>query len=70
MNAMNATNRPDTDAMTLRAFSAEHADFDMAGLGVFSNLEAIELALVAGTAEKRLFCRLPSPLRLALRRCC
>jgi hypothetical protein len=64
---MNATNQPHTDTTTLEASSAERSDFDVAGFGLFSELEAIELARVAKAGGKKLFCRLPSTLRLTLR---
>ena len=62
---MNPTNQPDTDATTLEASSAECADFDVPG-GLFSEFELIKLARVAEAGGKKLFCRLPSPLQLAL----
>jgi len=64
---MNATNQPHTDTTTLEASSAERSDFDVAGFGLFSELEAIELVRVAEAGGKKLFCRLPSALRLTLR---
>ena len=64
---MNATNQPHTDTTTLEASSAERSDFDVAGFGLFSELEAIEVARVAKAGGKKLFCRLPSALRLTLR---
>ena len=64
---MNATNQPHTDTTTLEASSAERSVFDVAGFDLFSELKAIELARVAKAGGKKLFCRLPSALRLTLR---
>jgi hypothetical protein len=64
---MNETNQPDTDITTREVSSVKRADFDGAGLGLFSELEAIELARVAQAGGKKLFVRLSPPLRLALR---
>jgi len=64
---MNETNQPDTDTTALEASSAKRADCDGAGFGLFSELEAIELARVAHASGKKLFVRLSPPLRLALR---
>ena len=61
---MNETNQPDTDITTREASSVKR--FDGAGFGPFSELEAIELARVAEAGGKKLFVRLPPPLRLAL----
>jgi hypothetical protein len=66
---MNAMKQPDTNATTREASSARCADFDAAGSGLFSDLEQIELARIITADGKKLFCRLPSPLRLALRAC-
>jgi len=66
---MNATNESDTDTTTLEACSAECADFDVAGFDLISQLDAIRLAPVAEAGGKKLFCRLPSPLKLALLEC-
>ena len=62
---MNAKNQPHTDSTTLEASSAER-DFYVAGFGRLSQLEAIELARIANASGKKLFCRLPSPLKLTL----
>lgn len=62
---MNETNQPDIDITTREASSVKR--FGGAGLGLFSELEAIELARVAEAGGKKLFVRLPPPLRLALR---
>jgi hypothetical protein len=59
---MNATIQPDTDTTS----SAEGADFDAAGFDLISQLDAIRLARVCDAGGKKLFCRLPSPLKLAL----
>jgi hypothetical protein len=64
---MKATNQPQTGNTTLEASSAERADFYVAGFGRLSELEAIELARIANANGKKLFCRLPSPLKLTLR---
>jgi hypothetical protein len=64
---MNATNQPHTDTTTLEASSAERGAFYVAGFGLLSELEAIELARIAHASGKKLFCRLPSPLKLTLR---
>ena len=64
---MNETNQPDTDTTTREACSVKRAEFGGAGFGLFSELEAIELARVAEAGGKKLFVRLPPPLRLALR---
>lgn len=66
---MNAMKQPDTNAARLEGSSAQRADFDAAGFGLFSDLEQIELARIITADGKKLFCRLPSPLRLALRAC-
>jgi len=63
---MNATHESDTDTTTLEASSAECADFDAPGFVLISQLDAIRLAPVAQAGGKKLFCRLPSPLKLAL----
>jgi hypothetical protein len=64
---MNATNQPHADTATLEASSDERVDFDVARFGPFSELEAIELARIAQADGKKLFCRLPSPLKVTLR---
>ena len=63
---MNATIQPDTDTTALEASSAEGADFGAAGFDLISQLDAIRLARVSEAGGKKLFCRLPSPLKLAL----
>jgi len=63
---MNATIQPDTDTTALEASSAECADFDVTGFDLICQLDAIRLAPVAEAGGKKLFCRLPSPLKLAL----
>lgn len=63
---MNATNESDTDTTTHETSGAECADFDVAGYDLTGQLDAIRLAPVAEAGGKKLFCRLPSPLKMAL----
>jgi hypothetical protein len=60
---INTTNRPDADAAAFQVSGAQRADFDETGLGLIGELRAIELD---GAGGKKLFCRLPLPLKLAL----
>jgi hypothetical protein len=67
VNPMSATNPPSTAATMLEPSSAERADLAAGGAGLFSELEAIELAWIDKAGGKKLFCRLPSPLKSTLR---
>jgi hypothetical protein len=66
MNPLNAANQADDDATTARAASADGADLGLAGLGRLRGDEAVMPAHFAEAGGKRLLCRLPPALKLAL----
>jgi hypothetical protein len=63
---MHAANRPNPGAWTREASGAQRDDREQGGPGRFSETTAGGLAQDADACDKTLFCRLPSPLQLAL----
>jgi len=66
MNAMNATNQPDSGAKALEASAAQRDDLEVEAAWRRNATKAHEVSQDADPCDKRLFCRLPSPLQLAL----
>jgi hypothetical protein len=67
---VNSTYRLNTEAIEpLKAKRADRADFERPASHLGIELEASEPAQIVGRFDKKLFCRLPQPMQVALQAC-